>query len=106
MFGDHSMQTASLKKERLALKIERMREKMRRVQLEYQGQLAKKQYVERFIREHDMLMVGDKGPKRVREMSISEVEVEMHRRLMRRRQNRASTLITKVFRGYKVRKAY
>ncbi len=39
-------------------------------------------------------------------MSINEVEIEMHRRLMRRRQNRASILIAKVFRGYKVRKAY
>jgi hypothetical protein len=36
VFGDHSLQTATLKKERLAVKIERMRAKMRGMQEEYQ----------------------------------------------------------------------
>jgi hypothetical protein len=45
-------------------------------------------------------------PKRIREMSENELQVEMHKRLMKRRQYRAATLIAKVFKGYRVKKAY
>ncbi len=45
-------------------------------------------------------------PRRIREMSERELEVEMHRRYMRRREYKAVTMIGKVFKGYRARKAY
>jgi hypothetical protein len=45
-------------------------------------------------------------PRRIREMSERELEVEMHKRLMKRKQYRVATMIAKVFRGYRVKKAY
>ncbi len=45
-------------------------------------------------------------PRRIREMSERELEVEMHKRFMRRRETKAVTMIGKVFKGYRVRKAY
>jgi hypothetical protein len=107
VFGDHSLQTATLKKERLTAKIERMRAKMRGMQEEYQRQIRKREYAERFIRESQGIMrVQVDVPKRIREMSENELQVEMHKRLMKRRQYRAATLIAKVFKGYRVKKAY
>ena len=63
--------------------------------------------MERFIQESKGVMrVKVDVPRRIREMSERELEVEMHKRLMKRRQYRAATIIAKVFRGYRVKKAY
>jgi hypothetical protein len=84
-----------------------MRAKMRVMQEEYQRQIKKREFAERFIQESNGVMRAKVDvPKRIREMSERELEVEMHKRLMKRRQNRAVTLIAKVFRGYRVKKAY
>ena len=90
VFGDHSMGAASLKKERMGLKIERMRKRMQEMQQRCRDQIAKREYIERFQRENGIHARGVRG---MCQMSQIELEVEMHRRLAKRIENRACLLI-------------